>query len=87
MDRSVRQSVDPVRRGVHGPGVSVFGSPSELSILMVLENQLRWDRDNLHLVTLTCKKWLKIFLLPFHIWHFHPALDISRTSEKKIRTR
>ena len=28
MDRSVRQSVDPVRRGVHGPGVSVFGSPS-----------------------------------------------------------
>ena len=28
MDRSVRQSVDPVRRGVHGPGVSVFGSPA-----------------------------------------------------------
>ena len=27
MDRSVRQSVDPVRKGVHGPGVSVFGSP------------------------------------------------------------
>ena len=27
MDRSVRQSVDPVRRRVHGPGVSVFGSP------------------------------------------------------------
>ena len=27
MDRSVRQSVDPVRRGLHGPGVSVFGSP------------------------------------------------------------
>ena len=25
MDRSERQSVDPVRRGVHGPGVSVFG--------------------------------------------------------------
>ena len=31
MDRSVRQSVDPVRRGVHGPGVSVFGSPANLS--------------------------------------------------------
>ena len=29
MDRSVRQSVDPVRRGVHGPGVSVFGPPDE----------------------------------------------------------
>ena len=29
MDRSVRQSMDPVRRGVHGPGVSVFGSPLE----------------------------------------------------------
>ena len=28
MDRSVRQSVDPVRGGVHGPGVSVFGSPA-----------------------------------------------------------
>ena len=27
MVRSVRQSMDPVRRGVHGPGVSVFGSP------------------------------------------------------------
>ena len=27
MDRSARQSLDPVRRGVHGPGVSVFGSP------------------------------------------------------------
>ena len=27
MDLSVRQSVDPVHRGVHGPGVSVFGSP------------------------------------------------------------
>ena len=27
MDRSVRQSLYPVRRGVHGPGVSVFGSP------------------------------------------------------------
>ena len=30
MNRSVRQSVDPVRRGVHGPGVSVFGSPNEI---------------------------------------------------------
>ena len=58
-----------------------------LSILMVLENQLRWDRDNLHLVTLTCKKWLKILLRPFHIWQFHPALGISCTSENKIRTR
>ena len=29
MDRSVRQSMDPVRRGVHGPGVSVFGSPNQ----------------------------------------------------------
>ena len=48
---------------------------SEFSILMVLENKLRWDRDKLHLVTLTRKKWLKIFLLrmPFHIWHFHPG--------------
>ena len=27
MDRSVRQSMDPVRGEVHGPGVSVFGSP------------------------------------------------------------
>ena len=27
MDRSVRQSVDPVRMGVYGPGDSVFGSP------------------------------------------------------------
>ena len=27
MDRSVRQSMDPVRRGVHGPGVSVSGHP------------------------------------------------------------
>ena len=31
MDRSVRQSVDPVRRGVHGPGVSVFASPFKTS--------------------------------------------------------
>ena len=30
MDRSVRQSMDPVRRGVHGPGVSVFGSPLKI---------------------------------------------------------
>ena len=27
VDRSVRQPVDPVRRVVHGPGVSVFGLP------------------------------------------------------------
>ena len=27
MDWSVRQSMDPVCRGVHGPGVSVFRSP------------------------------------------------------------
>ena len=31
MDRSVRQSMDPVRGGVHGPGVSVFGSPVDSS--------------------------------------------------------
>ena len=30
MDRSVSQSVDPVLRGVHGPGVSVFGTPLDL---------------------------------------------------------
>ena len=30
MDRSVRQSMDPVRRGVRGPGVSVFGSPRQM---------------------------------------------------------
>ena len=34
MDRSVRQSVDPFRRGVHGPGVSVFGSPRDLGNTM-----------------------------------------------------
>ena len=27
MDRSIRQFMDPVRWGVHGLGVSVFGSP------------------------------------------------------------
>ena len=32
MDRSVRQSVDPVRRGVHGPGVSIFGSPVKFDV-------------------------------------------------------
>ena len=32
MDRSVRQSVDSVRRGVHGPGVSVFESPHAICI-------------------------------------------------------
>ena len=31
MDRSVRQCVDPVRRGVHGPGVSDFGTQDERS--------------------------------------------------------
>ena len=27
VEGSIRQSMDPVRGGVHGPGVSVFGSP------------------------------------------------------------
>ena len=36
MDRSVKQSMDPVRRGVHGPGVSVFGSPLQHSIIIFL---------------------------------------------------
>ena len=43
MDRSVRQSVDPVRRGVHGPGVSVFGSPilnSALRCVGAVKNSL-----------------------------------------------
>ena len=41
MVRSVGQSMDPVRRGVHGPGVSVFGSPRQ---------------NKLHLGRLTVKK-------------------------------
>ena len=29
VDRSIQWSVVQVRRGVHGPGVSVFGSPEK----------------------------------------------------------
>ena len=47
MDRSVRQSVDPVRRGIHGPGVSVFGSPfldteNEKRRFLEMENLEKW---------------------------------------------
>ena len=34
MDRSVEWSVDQVRKGVNGPGVSVFGSPFSCTVFV-----------------------------------------------------
>ena len=40
MDQSVDHSVDLVYRGVHGPGISVFGSPVHVVVVMVILHNL-----------------------------------------------
>ena len=55
MDWSVRQSVDPVRRGVHRPGVSVSRSP-----VNICRDMLGNDKIGSALLTLCSKLTLKM---------------------------
>ena len=63
MDRSVQWSVDQVHRGVHGPGVSVLGSPLPRG---------RYRRDLFALLqipnTLNTKFDLQYLLCIFYVW-------------------